>query len=365
MLYEEYIRGIESFTQKLMDEESKNLYDARFRYFFDRDRNTLEERIMELSMKYKDSFFCWALDKYFERCPHNKELPFVVFAGGNLAERTVRTLLAMGLPVRGVVDNNQDKWGKQIYGHAIENPENIRTKYRDCIVVVDVPYESQAGIYHQLFSMEVPMERVFMPAFGGLYCDFGRQYFDLEALKPDAEDEIFIDAGCFNGDSSVKAAEWAKGKLRKVYAFEPDETGILRCEEALKKLGCEYELYQLATWSERQTLSFESNGYNRSGSKTLANAEGGIRVDADSIDNILQGRRATYIKLDVEGSELETLRGAAETIKKYKPKLAISIYHKPEDIIEIPLYMESLRMDYQYYIRQYQTRWCETTLYAI
>lgn len=365
VFYEDHIRTIESFTHKLMDEESLNLYDVRFRYFFDRDRNALEERIMELSMKYKNSFFCWGLNKYFERYPDNKGLPFVVFAGGNIAGRTVRTLLAMGLPVRGVVDNNQEKWGEQLYGHTIENPETIKTKYRECVVVVDVPGDNQIGVYHQLFHMGVLMDRVYMPASGGLYCDFGIQYFDLEALPADARGEIFVDAGCFNGDSSVKAAEWAKGSLQKVYAFEPDKAGIQRCEGALKKLGCEYELYNIATWSGKQTLFFESSGFNRSGSKTSVSADKGIKVEADSIDNILQGSRVTYIKLDVEGSELETLRGAVRTIKKYKPRLAISVYHKPEDIIEIPLFMESLEMDYKYYIRQYQTRWCETTLYAI
>lgn len=92
---------------------------------------------------------------------------------------------------------------------------------------------------------------------------------------------------------------------------------------------------------------------------------GGIEVEADSIDNVLSGNKVTYIKLDVEGAEIETLKGAIETIRAQKPKMAISIYHKPEDIIEIPLFMEKLDMDYKYYIRHYQTRYAETVLYAI
>ena len=243
MFYEELIKVIEDFTYKLMDEESRNLYDVRLRYFFDGDRDRLEEQIMELSMKNKDSFSCWVLDEYFKRCPHNQGLPFVVFAGGRLAGRTVRTLLAMGLPIRGVVDNNQEKWGKQLYGHTIENPKAIKAEYGDCVVVVDVPRDSRIEVYHQLYHMGIPMDRVCMPPAGGLYCDFGVQYFDLDALKPDSKGEIFIDAGCFNGGSSVKAAEWAEGNVRKIYAFEPDGDSIQRCEAALGKLGCEYELY--------------------------------------------------------------------------------------------------------------------------
>ena len=71
------------------------------------------------------------------------------------------------------------------------------------------------------------------------------------------------------------------------------------------------------------------------------------------------------IKYDVEGSELEALKGSINTILTYRPKLAISIYHKPEDVIDIPVFLEGLDLGYRYYLRQYQTRMEETTLYAI
>lgn len=69
--------------------------------------------------------------------------------------------------------------------------------------------------------------------------------------------------------------------------------------------------------------------------------------------------------MDIEGAELAALQGGAETIKRYKPKLAISIYHKPEDIIEIPIYIKSLVPEYKLYIRHYTNMYAETILYAI
>ena len=69
--------------------------------------------------------------------------------------------------------------------------------------------------------------------------------------------------------------------------------------------------------------------------------------------------------MDIEGAELDALKGAVHTIQTYRPKLAISIYHKPEDLVEIPLYLMEIMPDYQFYIRHYTTWLEETVLYAI
>lgn len=85
----------------------------------------------------------------------------------------------------------------------------------------------------------------------------------------------------------------------------------------------------------------------------------------DSLDNLLQGRLVTFIKMDIEGSELKALMGAKETIRKYKPKLAICLYHKKEDILEIPLYVKELLPEYKLYIRHHCNKHGETVLYAM
>ena len=63
--------------------------------------------------------------------------------------------------------------------------------------------------------------------------------------------------------------------------------------------------------------------------------------------------RVDYIKLDVEGAELETLQGAAKTIVRWKPKMAICVYHKPEDLWTLPKYIKSLRADYEFQFRHH------------
>ena len=75
--------------------------------------------------------------------------------------------------------------------------------------------------------------------------------------------------------------------------------------------------------------------------------------------------KITMIKMDIEGSELEALKGAKKTIQRDKPKLAICIYHKPEDMADIPLYIKELVPEYKLYIRHHSNFATETVLYAV
>lgn len=113
-----------------------------------------------------------------------------------------------------------------------------------------------------------------------------------------------------------------------------------------KQSGFEYELYECVTWSEETVLTFFSFEGETYASHIRMN--GNVSVKADSINHILQGRKVTYIRYDVEGSKLEALKGSIKTIQKYRPKLAILLYHKPEDVAEIPNFLEDLNFNYHY-----------------
>jgi hypothetical protein len=90
--------------------------------------------------------------------------------------------------------------------------------------------------------------------------------------------------------------------------------------------------------------------------------DGSLLVNADKIDNLCPD--ATFIKMDIEGSEMDALYGAKETIIRNKPKLAICIYHKPEHLYQIPLLIHEWVPEYKLYIRHHSHYDSETVLYA-
>jgi hypothetical protein len=87
----------------------------------------------------------------------------------------------------------------------------------------------------------------------------------------------------------------------------------------------------------------------------------------DSLDHMLLSKACapTFIKMDIEGSEIDALNGAAGIIRRDKPKLAVCVYHKPSDLWKIPLLVHNLQPKYQFYLRHYSNHLSDTVLYAM
>ena len=184
------------------------------------------------------------------------------------------------------------------------------------------------------------------------------QYFDY--FEPN-EDEVFIDAGCLNGKTAVEFTQWATKGYNYIYSFEANPHAMIDCEETFKNYGLKGEIINKGLWSEKATLHFNLS-LTSDGSKIQSNGE--EKIEVVSLDEVLNGKKATFIKMDIEGAELKALLGSEKTIKKWRPRLAISIYHKLEDIVEIPALLLEIQPDYKFAIRQYDSRGSETILYA-
>ncbi|WP_163205654.1 FkbM family methyltransferase [Clostridium caseinilyticum] len=185
------------------------------------------------------------------------------------------------------------------------------------------------------------------------------QYFDEEIISLKSE-EIFIDGGAFTGDTIESFLKQVDGNFKKIYSFEPEKS---KNEEFLKRLAGikNIRLLPYGLWNKKELVSFMSN--NSAASKIEKNGNSSIEVT--SIDEFLQGKEVTFIKMDIEGAELEALKGAENTIKRYKPKLAICVYHKPMDIVNIPIYLKSIVPEYNIYLRHYSYGPLDTVCYAV
>lgn len=183
------------------------------------------------------------------------------------------------------------------------------------------------------------------------------QYVDC--LSP-RDNEIILDVGAFIGDTAIRFMKWGGDKIRHIYAFEFDPLNAEKCEENTKCYGDRVTVIKKGTWNKEQVLYINAVG---SSGNNIRN-EGNTKVQLVPIDSVMKDEHVTFIKMDIEGAELKSLMGAKNTIIKNHPRLAICIYHKPEDICEIPAYILSLVPEYKFYLRHYSSVHYETVLYA-
>lgn len=185
------------------------------------------------------------------------------------------------------------------------------------------------------------------------------QYFQEEYYSI-SDKEIFVDCGAFDGDSIKMFYDYTKGKYSKIIGIEPDKISFKKLCDATQKYH-DIKLMCCATGKENTSIRFSSKG--TLGSSIYDNEDGDL-TDIKKLDDILEDEKPTLIKMDIEGAELDTLIGAEKTIKQNKPKLAVCIYHKIEDIITIPKYLHSIVPEYTFSVRQHSNSLLETVLYA-
>jgi FkbM family methyltransferase len=187
------------------------------------------------------------------------------------------------------------------------------------------------------------------------------QYFPKDLINL-LENEVFVDCGAFNGDTILEFVKYSENKYKRIYGLEPDLVNFNELADCVNKNKLkDVVLIKKGSWNKQETLKFMSEGSPVSAINDL----GTSTIEADAIDNIIADDIVSFIKMDVEGAELSALQGASKTIKRYKPKLAICIYHKPEDLITIPQFIKSIVPEYTLYLRAHTHFTVDVVLYAI
>ena len=176
--------------------------------------------------------------------------------------------------------------------------------------------------------------------------------------------ENVIDAGSYDGDT-LKSFLKAKINIKNWWCFEPDLGNFAKLNQNRVVFDEKIKVTTIpcALWSKTEILTFANGGDFGTGS--AISKTGTDTVVATSLDEICNWEVCSLIKMDIEGAELDALKGALNTIKKTRPKLAICVYHKPTDLWEITNYLADNFKDYNFYLRTYYEQTFETVLYAV
>lgn len=186
-------------------------------------------------------------------------------------------------------------------------------------------------------------------------CEAG-QYFTKDIMHPD-KDEVFVDAGAYDGDTIEGFLQWCGNCFRSIYAYEPDRKNFKELQNKFstnEKIHC----IEAGLWNENKTLSFADG--NTSGSQVIETGSTCIKATIPQISE-----KVTTIKMDIEGAEMMALEGCRNIIKRDHPKLAICIYHRRNDLWEIPFKIQEMYPGYRFYMRHHDISWPETVLYAL
>ncbi|HBA67793.1 MAG TPA: hypothetical protein DCZ40_00310 [Lachnospiraceae bacterium] len=343
---------IKRIYEKLEDKVSRDIFMKRLQYSLSGDKGYIYEMVSAEMRRYGNDDIMMCFLEWMEK----KEKPTVIFGAGCAGMQIASVLAFAGKPATGFIDNNEKLWGSEVMGLKVYSPQILKEK-EEYIVAIGTNYYVQE-IEKQLSEMGIAEERIFTPQ-KEWWLGKDTQYFDSGIMQAHAN-ESFIDGGALDGVDSVKFIQWCNGNYDAAYLFEPDEDNYKKLIP-LRNENKKFIIYKEGLWSGSGELAFCAGNKE----KCTISENGDTVIKVTSIDEKLQGKPVSFIKMDIEGSEMEALKGAENTIGKYKPRLAICVYHKPEDIIEIPLKILELNPEYKLYLRHYSYIHTETVLYAI
>ena len=292
------------------------------------------------------SFKGYKVLRYSEVCEKYKDFNVVLCFASRINEVIDRiaeidgehTVFAPDVPVAG--------GGLFTREYITENEEKFERAYS---LLAD---EESKRVYKDILNFKVSGKIKYLLS---SFCDKSKVYSDILNLN---ENEEIIDLGAYDGDTIREFTAATGGKYKHITAIEPDKKSykkLLKNTDGMKNIST----LNMGIWSKRDTLIFDAEA----GRNSKLSAEG-VSVEVTDIDSL--NIAPTFIKMDIEGSEMKALEGAEKTIKKYLPKLYICAYHRNEDLFALLLKINELSEKYKIYFRhsKYIPAW-ESNFYCV
>jgi FkbM family methyltransferase len=194
--------------------------------------------------------------------------------------------------------------------------------------------------------------------------DRRRVYFDPSLLAL-PEDAVVADCGAFDGDSLRVFLRWNGGRFAVFHAFEPDPVSYSRLmtylETVPEAVRSRVRPAQLALGASAGSIRVAATG--KPGSSQTGGE--GETVPVERLDKLLGSAPVHYLKLDIEGAEWEALEGAWPLVERDRPVLGVAIYHRPDDIFELPAAIMARTPGYDYFMRSHDDDGIDFVFYAV
>lgn len=346
---------LKKIYQALEDDISRDIFVNRYFYSMTGDSRFMDAIVRKyvssdgINSKGEIYYLLKGIEEY------SSPRRLILYGCGEIGKRIYRELEAK---IYGFCDKDTIKQEKGFMGKPVFSPERLVEEKEDYdILIGSTLYYEEIYQWAKEKELHIALDNLsVMKEFKNL---IKNQYFDLDIIRFDAQ-EVFVDGGSLNYFTAKQLLDICD-TVKTIYAFEPDPKCAKRCREEAKKLReHEFEVIEKGLYKENASLCFKS----MNGGESSIDESGEIRIEACTLDSQITDR-VTFIKLDIEGAELDALQGAQTIIQKYRPKLAICVYHRENDILDIPDYLLELVPDYKLYLRHYSDCDTETVLYAI
>lgn len=375
-----FIDRLRTLYGLLRDEKSKEIFQARFALDMERSLSNVTRLVSLGNVKDRAVMKLDHSLKNILRKQNRENKKIILYGTADTGKIFAEILQLEQIDFYGFCGRNAKKFPDGLMGKPVFDPGELAAHKDEYYIVIAVNDEKfYAEISQFLQDCNYPEDHILpdwvnfeyiSARFIGDGWDLKQQYFEFPELYH--RGTAFIDGGCFDCQTSQRFAEWCEGAYSSIIAFEPDPGAYAVCCEKMQEVPLpNFQLINAGLSSQEGTAVFDSQNNGSSGSSRVVSAESDFNILGDvisirtvAIDDIVGDRTVGFIKMDIEGAELNALRGAKNTILRDKPLLAICVYHLRGDIAAIMDYLHQLLPEYRFYLRHYTLWTHETVLYA-
>lgn len=327
----------------------------------------------------------------------------ILFGAGGRGVSAQKFLQDLGVKVLFFVDNGADKWGTQFHALPVHPPEKVMETPGVSVVVASHAYHAITrqlqkmgvnNVYYNFRSVssnyrhdliEINLTDI-ETVFKHLADDESRKcYASVIKMFREGDEgylrrcnysiyrhpkvlpapgDVIADIGAFDGDTAFEFDHICNGDCT-IYCFKPSPDNYHALQKNIYKKGVEKRFIpvKLGLWDVMEEMAFSPNYDSPTASRVGVGSEAIMVIDLDRFVRQEQ-TRINFIKMDIEGAEPNAVRCAPETIKRDRPSLQICLYHSPEHLWEIPLFIKSLVPEYTFYTGHHSLNRSDTVLYA-